>query len=251
MSIAGLLKPIKVGLRSKLFICTVTILAAYSYCCTGSAFLKLASISVFFVSAEVMVWQWGNFFARSIVEGVKMHFGARKTVSWIEVPAFKELAKQMGIKLHSKRPFGIRKGFDNAYASHITRQVVFGEELLQRLGSQERLALAAHEFTHLKQNHWFKLFLLSLTVLMLVSWSLSLVGAPAIVMNLTCVAALVITFVFVSWRNEYAADAGASAYAGEDATVSLLKGLRPPDQQRRESETHPSVHDRISKLQRM
>ena len=149
---------IKVGLRSRLLICGITLIAGYSYWYAGTPILKLIVSLVFFVSAGVMVWQFVHYFGKHIVNIVKIMYGGRKAVSWVEISEFNDLAKRMGVKLHRKRPFGIRKGLNNAYANCLTGQIIFGEDLLQKLGSQERLALAAHEFTHLKQNHWVRMF---------------------------------------------------------------------------------------------
>ena len=242
---------IKVGLRSRLLICGITLIAGYSYWYAGDPVLKLIASLVFFVSAGVMVWQFVHYFGKHIVNIVKIMCMGRKAVSWVEISEFNELAKRMGVKLHRKRPFGIRKGLNNAYANCLTGQIIFGEDLLQRLGSQERLALAAHELTHLKQNHWVRMFQLLLIVGLIVTLSLSLTSGPAIVSNLTCAAAQMITFVFVSWWNEFAADKGAGLQAGQAATISLLQGIVPASQWRRETETHPSITGRVSRLQKM
>lgn len=250
-SIDGLLRPIKVGLRSRLFICGVTVLAAYAYCYMGSPIIRLASILVFFVSAEVMVWQWGNFFMRNAVESFKMRFFSKGAISWRDIPEFTELAERMGVRLHRARPFGVMKGLNNAFANPITRQVVFGGQLLQRLQSQERLALGAHEFTHIKEQHFLKMLPWLFVGPMLVGLSLSLTPSPAIIVNLACFAIFVVIFVFASWRNEFAADAGAASQAGQEAAILLLQKLANPDDWERESETHPAIRERICRLGKM
>ena len=253
MLISRLLKSIKVGLRSKLFVCAATILAGYSYCYAGNPLFKLVAIVILFISAEAMILLWGSFFLGNLIENMKTIFKAGKSISWIEIPEFKELAKQMGVKLHQKRPFGIKQGLNNAYAIPLPlfRQIIFGEDLIQRLGTLERLALASHELTHLKQDHYGKTLMWSILIILLVAISLSFAPAPTIVKNVTCVAAFLITFVFVSHQNEYAADAGASAQVGKEPTISLLQNIVPAEKWRSESETHPSIQDRISKLQKM
>lgn len=245
------MKPVKLGLRSKLIICGVTLLAGYCYWYIGSPILKLVAILVFVVSAEVMVWQWVSLVRRNIVNTLKMTFAGRKAVSWVEISEFRELAKQMGVRLHRKRPFGVKKGLNSAYANHLTKQIVFGEDLLQRLGMKECLALVAHELTHLKQNHWATTFRWLVVAGLIVSSSLSLAAGPAIVSSLICVAAMMIAFVFVNWGNEFAADRGAGIQIGKVATISLLQSVVPASQWQHESETHPSIRSRISKLQKV
>lgn len=251
MSISNLIKSIKIGLRSKLFVCALTIIAGYSYCFIDNPLARLLSILVFAVSAEAMIVLWGNFFFGNLFEGLKMLFKSENSVSWVDIPEFKKLAKQMGIQLHKKQPFGIKKGLNNAYASYLTNQIILGEELLKKLRKKERLALASHEFTHLKGNHPIKMFYGLLIVFLLTSLSLSLATPPTIVSNLIYAAIFVITFVFISRLTEYTADAGAAKQIGKEPTISLLRKLVPSEQWDRESETHPSIRDRISKLQKM
>lgn len=251
MSVSNLIHSIKVGLRSKLFVCAVIIVAGYSYCYAGNPLLVFISISILFVSAEAMVLLWGPLFLGSMIESFKIIFSTRKSILWTEHLKFKKLAEQMGVKLHRKHPFGIIEGINNAYSNNLTQQVIFGKDLLQKLGNSESLALAAHEFTHLKQNHYGKTLMWSLVIVSLVSSSLSIAAPPDIILYLICAAALIITLVFISWRNEYAADAGAAKQVGLKPTISLLQKLAPPEQWQRESETHPSIHNRISRLKKM
>jgi len=155
---------------------------------------------------------------------------------------------EKGVKLHSKKPFGIQKNLDNAYANFITRQIVFGDRLIKRLPEDELLALFGHELTHLKEGHNVKLAIWASVIPMLVPIPLLFTLAPSVVLNTVSAAAFFMTFLFVSWRNEYCADRGGAAVAGSRAMSSLLKHLVPRKQRKRESETHPSVSSRLLKL---
>ncbi|MFC1987118.1 M48 family metalloprotease [Chloroflexota bacterium] len=246
-----LLKPIKAGLRSKLFICIATILAGYSYCYVDDPLFRLLSILALFVLSEAMVLLWAPFFLGNFFESLKMTFRKNKSISWVSIPTFEELANKMELKLHTKKPFGLQENMNNAYTIPLTRQIIFGNRLMQKLSDSERLALASHEFTHLKQDHSTKMVLWIMFVFLLVSISLSFATTPAIVKNLIYAAAFLITFVYVSHHNEYAADAGAAVIAGKESTISLLQSLTPPEQWNHESETHPTIFDRVSKLHKM
>jgi len=253
LQITGLLKPIKAGLRSKLFICGVALITGWSYWYIGIPIIKLIALLVFFVAVEIMVWQWGNFFSKTLIETMRVTI-RRKDISWNSpyiTKDFYKLAEQIGVKLNEKRPFGVIKGLKNAYSNHLTNQIYFGENLLEVLDNEEQLALAAHELTHIKHNHWFRLSLFSMITCAFISCSLSFSTGPAIVSNLIIFSALVITFVFVSWRNEYDADRSAATNVSKKATISLLRRIVSKKQWHVESETHPSINDRILKLKRM
>ena len=57
-----------------------------------------------------------------------------------------------------------------------------------------------------------------------------------------------VTFVYASWENEFSADAGAAKVVGNETVVSLLRELVPAEKQAQESEMHPSVRERVSRL---
>lgn len=250
MSITGLLKPIKAGIRSKLFICGVVLIAGWSYWYTGTAQIKLLAIMIFFVTGEIMVWQWGNFFGRTFIENIKYTF-KKSDISWESphiAPQYIELAKRMKVKLNKKKPFGVIKGLNNAYSNSFKNQVLLGEDLLVNLSKKQRLALVAHELTHLKQNHNSRFVIFGMIAAMLASISLGFSTGPTIINNLMIFAALIITFVFISWKNEYDADKGASYYVNKESTIALLRRIVPRNRWGEESETHPSILARTSKL---
>ena len=164
------------------------------------------------------------------------------------MPEFRILAEQMGVKLHRTRPFGIKKGLDNAFARHWSRQVIFGAELLQKLNKQEKFALAAHELAHLKQIPGFSEILLLFCGVFLILYFLE---APDIMKILAFFAFFLILFVFLCWQREFEADAAAAKIVGAGTVISLLQKLRPPTYWDQDSETHPSIRRRICRLMRL
>lgn len=255
MSISGLIKSIKVGLRSRLFVCLVTIISGYLYCYLDkyvtNPIFELASILVFLLAALVMVFLLSNYFFSNMIENIKLLSNLKREISWVNIPEFTKLAEQMRVKLHKDRPFGMKKGANNAYTNCFTNQIIFGEKLISRLYNKEGLALACHELTHLKENHFIKAFYSLLIMSLLVSISLSKLAPPDIISNPIYVAAFFITFVFISWQSELAADLRSAKQIGKKPMISLLKKIAPREQWQHESETHPSIRERIYKLEKM
>lgn len=248
MLINVLIRSIKVGLRSRIAVCGITLLAGYCYWYGGNPLVRLTAIMVFVVSVEIMIFLWGSSFAEDLSVSLKMLFTRKKGIHWKDMPEFKKIAEKMGVKLHNKHPFGIMKGLNNAYSIPLTKQIIFGDVLLKKLGKQERLALAAHELTHIKQEHSFRHFPAFVLVVSVISLSLSLSPGPSIVSNLISVAALIIAFVFVNWKSEFDADSGAAIQVGARATTSLLDCIGSTGKKTQESETHPSINSRISRI---
>lgn len=253
MYMTVLLKPIKTGIRSKLFICGVVLIAGWSYWYISTPLIKLLAIFLFIVTIEIMLWQWINFFGDTIIQNMKFTF-KKSDVSWNSryiTPQYSKLAERIGVKLNKKRPFGVIKGLNNAYSNSLKNQVMLGEDLLKNLDKKQRLALVAHELTHLKQNHGSRFTIFSIIIAMLASISLSFSTGPAIISNLMIFATLIIAFVFISWKNEFDADKGAAYYVNRESTISLLRNISPRSGWNEESETHPSINSRVSKLKRL
>jgi Zn-dependent protease with chaperone function len=249
MSIKQMLRAIRVGVRSRLFVCVLVVAAGYCFSFSHEPFVRLASAIGILVTSEAMIMLWGNAF----VEVLITPFVKKGSISWQQIPVFtkfKALAEAEGVRLHKNKPFGLRKNFDNAYANPLTRQIVVGDKLLQRLGDGATTALVGHEITHLKRRHHIKMLLWTIAVPALLTFPLIVVGSPGIVYDIVFYAAFFMVFLFVSWHNEYDADAGAARIAGTKNTISLLKKIVPKGQWRHESETHPSVRSRILKLKR-
>ncbi len=108
MSIGQLLRPIRVGLKSKWFVCLVTITAAYSYYLIPNPYLKLISVLALLAATEAMIFFWGNFFFGNFFESLAQ----RRSISWDDTPlsvTLRSLASKRGTRLHSRRPWVLRK----------------------------------------------------------------------------------------------------------------------------------------------
>lgn len=249
MSIKQMLRAIRVGVRSRLFVCVLVVAAGYCFSFSHDPFVRLASIIGILATSETMIMLWGTAFVEMLIRP----FAKKGSISWQEIPVFtkfRALAEVEGVKLHKNKPFGLRKDFNNAYANPLTRQIVVGDKLLQRLDDGAITALVGHEITHLQRHHHIKMLLWTIIVPVLLTLPLIKVGTPSIVHDLVFYAMFFMIFLFVSWHNEYDADAGAARIAGTKNTISLLKKMVPKGQWRHESETHPCVRSRILKLKK-
>ena len=249
MPIRQMLNAIKVGIRGQLLVCILVVLSGYCFSLSHDPLLRLSSIIGVLVTSEIMIMLWGTSFARMLMQP----FAKKGSIKWEETPVlakFRILAEAEGVRLNKKRPFGIRKDFDNAYANPFTMQIVVGDKLLEKLQEGTLAALIGHEITHLKRHHNIKMFLWTMTLPVLLAVPLARPGTPQIVHDLVLYAMFFIVFLLVSWHNEYDADAGAARIAGTTNMVSLLRVIVPKERWRYESETHPSVHSRILKLKK-
>ncbi len=239
-----LLRPIAVGVRSKWFICLLTIASAYSSYLIHNPYLKLLSLATLLIATEIMIFVCGTPFLNNIFKSVT----ERKRISWDNVElteSLKKLAYRQGVKLHKKKPLGIRKDLRNAYAIPWTRQVVVGEPLLKERSDGELLALLGHELTHIQQNHWVNVMLWVSYACMFTVMPLSPLKAPSVVVNIVYAATFFLVFSLISRRNERLADVGAATIAGPQALISLLKHITPRNQWMVDSDTHPSTLRRI------
>jgi Zn-dependent protease with chaperone function len=201
-------------------LCLITVSSGYVGTCTNSTIGKLIAIVLLCLSVVI----WAYFCLRQIVAMLKMRV-SRKYPSSYELPDYESMQKLVGkmrVKLDKKHPFVLKLGLDNAYYDHWKDRIVLGEVLVQRLESQERMALVGHELTHVKKGHLVKEILI-LPFIAIVITILLLHRDPDSVFCAVCIALFLVLFPYVSRRFEYEADAGAAHETSPAATVSLLK----------------------------
>ena len=239
-------KRIAIGVVGKVITCLLTFLSGLIFLYTDSALIKFLSISIFALTAEFMIILWVAYYTEGLINSVDYIINKNNKIEWRINPELVDLAKRMNVRLHKSKPFGMAKGLDNACANLMTKQVVFGDKLLEKLNKNEGLAVAAHEFTHIIRRvsrSIISLWLISFMVIFL-----SLVNGPDIVKWLIVFAAFNVSFVFTNWKDEYDADFGAAKVVGAPMVISTLQKLRPEAERSVKTVTHPSIECRIRKL---
>jgi Zn-dependent protease with chaperone function len=222
MSIKHMLHAIRVGIRSRLFVCILVVVTGYLFTLSHDANIRLAAIIGVLVTSETMIMLWGTSFIQMLLRP----FAKKGSISWQELPVFAKfrvLVETQGLELNKNRAFGVRKDFDNAYINPLTRRIVIGDRVLKRLDDGPLTALLGHEITHIKHRHHIKMLLWTMIIPALATLPLLIVGTPSIVYDLVAYAMFFMVFLFISWHNEYDADAGAARIAGTKNTISLLK----------------------------
>jgi Zn-dependent protease with chaperone function len=174
----------------------------------------------------------------------------KNRIIWCEFPEFHVLAQTMNVKLHPKKPFGIKPNFKNAYANPSTRQIVFGKPILDFLTANEQKALAAHELTHLQKHHGPKSLAIPflLFVMFFVFMSFLQLSSPLFVILVLFVAPC-ITLIIVKRHYEFKADIGAAIFTDPRLTISFLsKLLNHLEKKDLDTIFHPSLEQRINNV---
>lgn len=229
-------------------LCFVTVLSGYIYTYTDSTSIK--HISMVFLWLSVAIWAY--FCLRQFVRMTRIRFSKKNYSSSYEIPDYENIQKlvdRMGVKLDRKHPFVLKLGLDNAYSDPLMRRVVLGDVLLDRLETQERMALVSHELTHLKQNHIIKqilpLFVLYIPLVF------TLRREQDFVFGAVWIALFMILLPYVSRRFEYEADACAVGEISPEANISLLKKTEAEERWDFETVTHPSIQSRIDRIEKL
>lgn len=249
MPMKQLIRAIKIGIRSRLFICLFVFISAYWFSLIPPSHEKLIVGIIMLVSSETMILLWGTSFSKMLT----ISFPKKNEISWEETPIvtkLKSIAISEHVTLNKKRPFGIRKNFENAYANPLTGQIVIGDKFIQKYEGGILAALIGHEITHVKRKHYIKMIILTLLIPTLFTLPLKIIGTTQTIYYLAFYAVYFITFLVLSWHNEYEADAGGAKIAGKDNMIELLESLVPENQWHYESETHPCIKNRILKLRK-
>jgi Zn-dependent protease with chaperone function len=178
--------------------------------------------------------------------------GARRTYSFALVEELFNLARIMSVRLKGEDILKVAPQWINAGAT-IDGKIILGQIVADEFDREARRGILAHELAHLKAKHSMKsvvvLLLVSIPVLLFVS----LLHLPGLVNLLLVFSAYGLILPKVSWRFEDEADAIATTFVGINP---VIKGLRKLAEAKhtdvsRDTYSHPSISNRISKLQKM
>lgn len=190
-------------------------------------------------------------FPQQLHETIKIS-GARRTYSFGLIEELFNLAKIMGVNLKSDDILKVTPQWINAGAT-IDGRIILGQIVAEEFDREARKGILAHELAHLKANHPMKsaevLFLMSIPTLFLISF----LNLPGLINLLIVFSVYGLILPILSWHFEYKADAIAATFVGSQ---SVIKGLgRLAEAKRanimRDTYSHPSISNRISRLQKM
>ncbi|MCD6391087.1 MAG: M48 family metalloprotease [Dehalococcoidia bacterium] len=178
--------------------------------------------------------------------------GARRTYSFALVEELSNLAKVMGVRLKGEDILKMVPQWLNAGAT-IDGKIILGQAVADEFDRETRKGILARELAHLKAKHSMKnaivLFLTLIPVLLLISF----LHLPGLVNLLLVFSAYGLILPMVSWRFEYEADAIAATFVGINPVIKGLRKLAEAKcaDVRRDTYSHPSISNRISRLQKI
>ncbi len=175
-------------------------------------------------------------------------------IEWISIPEFDGLASRM--ELPSPNVYGVHdKGGTIAYTDPLRKKLIFRRKVLyEKLQENERLALAAHEFAHLKAYHPQVKILMIIAFLSSSAFAATTVPFAGVVLVLLMIVALRV----VTRRQEYLADKLAAFFTSPQDMKACIERLTNYQYDKKSATrsgfvrrylfAHPTPSDRVEKL---
>jgi Zn-dependent protease with chaperone function len=177
----------------------------------------------------------------------------------VKIPISNEithLSEKAGVQVQQ---LGIVKG---CTAFVLRNSLVLGKDLLQKLSFDERQAVVAHELGHIKEQRKHTLlrlfWLVTLLAFVLFSWSK--LYSPiffsesvtqiilTVMVNIALLAFMTVVMIPINWYIELDADRFAKYLVGKELIRSALLKLTDEKSFSEPSETHPSIEERVKRL---
>lgn len=176
---------------------------------------------------------------------------ARRTYSFALVEELFNLARIMSVRLKGEDILKVAPQWINAGAT-IDGKIILGQIVADEFDRQARKGILAHELAHLKVKHPVKNATVLFLTFILVVFLSSLLHLPGLVNLLLVFSTYGLILPMVSWRFEYEADAIAATFVGSNPVIRGLRKLAEAKHAdvRRDTYSHPSISNRISKLQK-
>jgi len=245
----------KANFSKRLAIYTIVVMSLTFFGSIPSLFVKLLLFPVFTVAAGLFLVIFGRLF---LLPGVQQILAYRKS-QIIEIPdEIVFLSNHIGVKIEKIR---IAEGLRNAYV--IGGAIVLGKKLLEELNLAEILAVIAHELAHKKGKHLLLRFLIMIPFVSLAMYSWSRLYSPifftksftqivlTIMVNIGLLAFMLVTMIVPNWILEFKADETAAKFVGKENMKSALLKLVNKENYEEPSETHPSVAERVKRLDKL
>lgn len=176
---------------------------------------------------------------------------ASRTYSFGLIEELSNLAKTMGVRLEGEDVLKVAPQWLNAGAT-IDGKIILGQIVADEFNREARRGILAHELAHLKAKHAMKsgavLFLAFIPVFFLIS----LLHLPLVINLLLIFAAYGLILPTVRWGFEEEADTIAATFVGINPVIKGLRKLAEIKHAdvRRDSYSHPSISNRICRLQK-
>lgn len=171
----------------------------------------------------------------------------------------KQLARRMNTPLEEIKIINIEE--KNAFATG--KCIVFTRGLLNALDKGEILSVAAHELAHIKGKHITYKFVATMGVIsaIMVAWlrftfpiflneTITQIYLQT-TLDIAMLAFLFLAMIPVNWLAELRADKVAVKFEGKENMQSALLKLTKQEEQDQPSETHPSIKQRIKRIEEM
>ncbi len=244
MQIRRVLAAVSVGFRGRRLVWLAVIGSVFGYATAGNPLLRVVFALTCLGSAEVMILLETPSFVDNALNGFRL----RRSVRWVAMPEMELLAKQVGVRIHRTKPFGVSSRPIGAVALPFSGQVIFGSDVLA-LPHEQKLAVAGHELNHLTNRQ--SLALLCGVVYIPVLGATLLIGQPAVLQWLAIGALFLLFRSFTSHALERGSDEAGNRIAPHGAMEAALRALVPQDRHGHETDSHPSVNARIRHLRRI
>lgn len=203
-------------------------------------------------------WQYLGFLeGMSFINYIVSPYLIRKAyrVEWVDdLKDMKNAAKKLDVNLKKIGVSEWEKSNAFAYSYPILGgNVVFTKRILEKLTDEELMAVAGHEFNHIKRNDTTKLYLLSSLLLPLsgaATWTLW--KDFSWLQNMSLIVGLSLFENGISRlrkKFEYDADKFAAKHFGKDAIIGALEKITPRRFKNVSSSSHPSVVQRAIALE--
>ena len=162
-------------------------------------------------------------------------------------PAWTEAALQVGIKKPVKFYISLNSKLNSAVTNPLTRKIYFPESW-KKFSNSEQLGVIGHELDHIKNFRKF------IGCLALVAVGVSVLAVPLgyvtaqVFVSISAISMELLLVSYFARRNELHADHESGSRFGPEGLISVFEIMLQNGHHDSDSETHPRLTKRISKL---
>ena len=244
---------VRVSFKRRLIIYYVVVLTMSLFGSFPSLIVKLVAFGVFMAASVLFV----PIFTLQFVSQLRQLLVHRKREKFEVTPEIADLSKRIGAQVDE---LGFVKGC-TAYI--LGKALVFGTELLELLTFDERQGVVGHELGHIKEKHWIIRAVLPIPLLAVPLYSWLRLSSPIffsesitqiilmVMLNIAMLAFIMLVTIPINWYLEVRADRIAARFVGKEYIKSALLKLANKKNLKEQSETHPSIADRVKAIDKL